>query len=53
MNNDKRLGPAKVIHIREPSSEFRATLVADNVACGPAIGDLRMAADVRRNAAAQ
>lgn len=40
------LGPAKVIHINEPGIGLRATLVVDNVACGPAIGGLRMAPDV-------
>jgi glutamate dehydrogenase (NAD(P)+) len=40
------LGPAKVIHVRDPVLGLRATLVVDNVACGPSIGGLRMAADV-------
>ncbi len=40
------LGPAKVIHVREPSIGLRAILVVDNVARGPAIGGLRMAPDV-------
>jgi glutamate dehydrogenase (NAD(P)+) len=40
------LGPAKIIHVQEPSLQLRATLVVDNVACGPAIGGLRMAPDV-------
>ena len=39
------LGPAKVIHVHEPSLELRGILVVDNVACGPAIGGLRMASD--------
>ena len=40
------LGPFKTIHIHEPSSGLKAILVVDNVAIGPAIGGLRMAADV-------
>ena len=40
------LGPAKVIHIFEPSVGLKAVLVVDNVACGPSIGGVRMAPDV-------
>ena len=40
------LGPAKVVHVREPSMGLRAVLVIDNVARGPAVGGLRMAPDV-------
>jgi glutamate dehydrogenase (NAD(P)+) len=40
------LGPAKVIHVHEPALGLKAVLVVDNVACGPAIGGLRMAPDV-------
>ena len=40
------LGPAKVIEVREPGLGLQAVLVVDNVACGPAIGGLRMAPDV-------
>ncbi len=40
------LGPAKVIHVHEPASGVRGILVVDNVAAGPSIGGLRMAADV-------
>ena len=40
------LGPAKVIQVYEPTLALRAALVVDNVACGPSIGGLRMAADV-------
>jgi glutamate dehydrogenase (NAD(P)+) len=43
--NDE-LGPAKIIHIYEPSLGLKAVLVVDNVAMGPAIGGLRMAPDV-------
>ncbi|MFH2123494.1 MAG: Glu/Leu/Phe/Val dehydrogenase [Pseudomonadota bacterium] len=40
------LGPAKVIHISQPQIGLKGVLVVDNVACGPAIGGLRMAEDV-------
>ncbi len=40
------LGPAKVVHVYEPSVSLKAILVVDNVAMGPAIGGLRMAPDV-------
>jgi len=40
------LGPLKVIHINEPSIGLKAVVVVDNVACGPAIGGVRMAPDV-------
>jgi glutamate dehydrogenase (NAD(P)+) len=35
-----------VIEVREPGLGLKAMLVVDNVACGPAIGGLRMAPDV-------
>ena len=35
------LGPAKVIHVHDPSIGLRGTLVVDNVATGPAIGGAR------------
>jgi len=40
------LGPAKIIHVHEPSIGLRAVLVVDNVAAGPSIGGVRMAPDV-------
>jgi glutamate dehydrogenase/leucine dehydrogenase len=40
------LGPEKVVHVYEPQSGLRAIVVVDNTACGPAIGGVRMAADV-------
>ncbi len=40
------LGPYNVIHIWEPGTGLRATVVVDNVACGPSMGGVRMAADV-------
>lgn len=39
------LGPAKIIEIYDPTTTLRAVLVVDNVAIGPAIGGVRMAAD--------
>jgi len=39
-------GPAKIIHIHEPSIGLKAVLVVDNVAAGPSIGGVRMAPDV-------
>ncbi|MDZ8052533.1 MAG: Glu/Leu/Phe/Val family dehydrogenase [Aulosira sp. ZfuVER01] len=40
------LGPAKIIHIYEPTTGLKAIVVVDNIACGPAIGGVRMAVDV-------
>jgi len=40
------LGPAKIIHIYEPEIDLKAIVVVDNIACGPAIGGVRMALDV-------
>ncbi len=40
------LGPAKIIHVHEPSVGLRAVLVVDNVAAGPALGGVRLAQDV-------
>lgn len=40
------LGPEKVVLLYEPRSGLRGLLVIDNTACGPAIGGVRMAADV-------
>jgi glutamate dehydrogenase/leucine dehydrogenase len=40
------LGPSKIIHIYEPAVGLKAVLAVDNVACGPAIGGIRMASDV-------
>jgi glutamate dehydrogenase (NAD(P)+) len=41
-----QLGPAKVIHVQEPSLGLKALLVVDNVGRGPSIGGLRMAREV-------
>ena len=40
------LGPMKVVHLYEPASGLRGIVVIDNIACGPSIGGVRMAADV-------
>jgi len=40
------LGPSKVVHLWDPDTGMRGILVVDNVACGPAIGGVRMATDV-------
>ena len=40
------LGPEKVIEIYDPGTRLKAILVVDNVAMGPSIGGIRMAADV-------
>ncbi|MEZ4660123.1 MAG: Glu/Leu/Phe/Val dehydrogenase [Caldilineaceae bacterium] len=40
------LGPEKVLLLRQPQVGLEAIVVVDNVACGPAVGGVRMAADV-------
>lgn len=40
------LGPASVTQLYDPVSGLRGVVVVDNTACGPAIGGIRMAADV-------
>ena len=40
------MGPAKIVHIHVPGAGLRAVVVIDNIACGPAIGGVRMAPDV-------
>lgn len=40
------LGPEKVVLLSDPGAGLRAVLVVDNTAAGPAIGGVRMAADV-------
>lgn len=40
------LGPWKVVWLRQPAAELEAFIVIDNVACGPAMGGVRMAPDV-------
>ena len=39
-------GPARIVHIHVPSVGLKAIVVIDNLACGPAIGGVRMAPDV-------
>src|SRR4249920_668123 len=40
------IGPSKVVWLREPKARLEGFVVVDNVACGPAIGGIRMAPDV-------
>jgi len=40
------LGPARIIHVYNPSLALKGVLVVDNVAAGPSIGGLRIAPDV-------
>jgi glutamate dehydrogenase/leucine dehydrogenase len=40
------LGPNKIIHIYNPKVRLKAIVAVDNVACGPAIGGIRIAPDV-------
>lgn len=43
------LGPAKIVHVYDPATGLQGVVVVDNVACGPAIGGIRMAPDVTTN----
>jgi len=40
------LGPLKLVHIHRSAVGLKAVVAIDNVACGPAIGGVRMAPDV-------
>lgn len=40
------LGPEKIVFLYEPRTRMKAIVVVDNIAAGPAIGGVRMAADV-------
>lgn len=40
------LGPAKVVFVMDPGTGLTGVVVVDNVACGPAMGGVRMAPDV-------
>lgn len=40
------LGPIKIVLLRQPKLGLTAIVVVDNIACGPAIGGIRMAPDV-------
>lgn len=39
-------GPLKLVHIWRPSLGLKAIVAVDNIACGPAVGGVRMAPDV-------
>jgi glutamate dehydrogenase (NAD(P)+) len=39
-------GPRQVIHIHRAAAGLKAIVVLDNIACGVAIGGVRMAPDV-------
>jgi glutamate dehydrogenase/leucine dehydrogenase len=39
-------GPARVVHIHRPGAGLKAIAVVDNMACGPAVGGVRMEPDV-------
>jgi len=40
------IGPLQLAHIYRPSTGLKAVVAIDNIACGPAIGGVRMAPDV-------
>ncbi len=40
------LGPMKIVHVYDPACGLRGIIAVDNIACGPSIGGVRMAADV-------
>ncbi len=40
------LGPLKLVHIWRPAIALKAVVAIDNIACGPALGGVRMAPDV-------
>ncbi|HEV2335246.1 MAG TPA: Glu/Leu/Phe/Val dehydrogenase [Stellaceae bacterium] len=40
------LGPLKLVHIWRPAIGLKAIVAIDNIACGPAVGGVRMAPDV-------
>jgi len=40
------LGPLKLVHIWRPAVGLKAVVAIDNIACGPAVGGVRMAPDV-------
>jgi glutamate dehydrogenase (NAD(P)+) len=39
-------GPLKLVHIWRPTVGLKAVVAIDNIACGPAVGGVRMAPDV-------
>jgi glutamate dehydrogenase/leucine dehydrogenase len=40
------MGPLKLVHIWRPKLALKAIVAIDNIACGPAVGGVRMAPDV-------
>lgn len=40
------IGPLKLVHIWRPAVGLKAVVAIDNIACGPAVGGVRMAPDV-------
>ncbi len=42
-NIGDNIGPEKILLLRQPRIGMEAIVVIDNVACGPAIGGVRMA----------
>lgn len=40
------LGPVKTVHLYDPRTGMKGIVVIDNVACGPAIGGVRLAPDI-------
>ncbi len=45
-NIGDNIGPEKILLLRQPRIGLEAIVVVDNIACGPAIGGLRMAPDI-------
>jgi glutamate dehydrogenase/leucine dehydrogenase len=39
-------GPLKIVHIQRAALALKSVVVIDNIACGPAVGGVRMAPDV-------
>ena len=40
------LGPLKLVHVWRPAVGLKTVVAIDNIACGPAVGGVRMAPDV-------
>ena len=45
-NIGDNIGPEKIMLLRQPRVGLEAIVVVDNVACGPAIGGVRMSPDL-------
>ncbi len=45
-NIGDNIGPGKILLLRQPQAGLEALVVVDNMACGPAIGGVRMAPDI-------